>query len=151
MPSPIGPLTLVFDDAGRLMRIDFGEITRRSHQECAGANQAEIQLHEYFAGTRKVFDMVLSPQGTPFQQAVWNELLKIPFGQTRSYGDVARALGRPTLTRAVGAANGANPIPIIIPCHRVIGSDGSLTGYGGGLKIKAKLLEHEGLLSPALL
>jgi len=109
------------------------------------------QLNEYFHGGRKSFDLPLAPEGTPFQQAVWKELLRIPFGQTRSYGDVAKRLGRPTLTRAVGAANGANPIPIIIPCHRVIGADGSLTGYGGGLEIKSKLLAHEGVLPGILL
>ena len=146
--SPIGPLTLAFDDAGALVSIDFGK--KHSGGSDVGAD-AVNQLEEYFQGRRREFNICLAPHGTPFQLAVWNELLKIPFGQTRSYGDVARALGRPTSTRAVGAANGANPIPIVIPCHRVIGSDGSLIGFGGGLEIKARLLEHEGLFSPALL
>lgn len=105
----------------------------------------ETQLGEYLAGERRVFDVPLDPRGTPFQIAVWRELLNIPHGQTRSYQDVAVAIGRPTAVRAVGAANGSNPIPIIIPCHRVIGRDGSLTGYGGGLPMKERLLCLEGV------
>jgi methylated-DNA-[protein]-cysteine S-methyltransferase len=101
------------------------------------------QLAEYFAGERRVFELVLDHGGTPFQSAVWAELVRIPFGETRTYADVARAIGRPSATRAVGAANGTNPIPIVLPCHRVIGSDGQLTGYGGGLPLKARLLAWE--------
>jgi O-6-methylguanine DNA methyltransferase len=101
------------------------------------------QLAEYFAGERCSFDLVLDHRGTPFQSAVWAELARIPFGETRTYADIARAVGRPTATRAVGAANGTNPIPIILPCHRVIGSDGTLTGYGGSLPLKARLLAWE--------
>jgi methylated-DNA-[protein]-cysteine S-methyltransferase len=106
------------------------------------------QLEEYFAGSRQEFDLPLSPRGTPFERSVWEELRRIPFGETRSYADVARALGKPAATRAVGRANGANPIPIVVPCHRVIGSNGSLTGFGGGLDAKARLLEIEGLSLP---
>jgi methylated-DNA-[protein]-cysteine S-methyltransferase len=101
------------------------------------------QLTEYFAGQRRVFDLPLGPQGTGFQTLVWRTLLQIPYGETWSYGQLARAIGRPAASRAVGAANGRNPIPIIVPCHRVIGSNGDLTGYGGGLPIKRWLLDHE--------
>jgi methylated-DNA-[protein]-cysteine S-methyltransferase len=107
------------------------------------------QLAEYFAGQRRVFDLPLAPDGTPFQQQVWRQLLEIPFGFTSSYGELARAVGRPNASRAVGAANGRNPISIIIPCHRVIGSDGSLTGYGGGEPAKRWLLDHESPLLTA--
>nr|HEX4318699.1 methylated-DNA--[protein]-cysteine S-methyltransferase [Kofleriaceae bacterium] len=106
---------------------------------------AARQLADYFAGTRRDFDLPLAPRGTGFQQIVWRGLLAIPFGETCSYGELAAAIGRPAASRAVGAANGANPIAIIIPCHRVIGSDRTLTGYGGGLPVKKWLLAHEGL------
>lgn len=109
---------------------------------------AAKQLREYFAGTRDAFDLPLAPDGTAFQRRVWDALLAIPHGVTRSYGDIARAIGSPTASRAVGAANGQNPIAIIIPCHRVIGSSGSLTGYGGGMPTKKWLLEHERALLP---
>jgi methylated-DNA-[protein]-cysteine S-methyltransferase len=101
------------------------------------------QLDEYFRGERTDFDLPLAPRGTEFQCAVWRALLQIPFGETWSYQKLARALGRPDAMRAVGAANGQNPLPIVIPCHRVIGADGSLTGYGGGLALKQWLLKHE--------
>jgi methylated-DNA-[protein]-cysteine S-methyltransferase len=101
------------------------------------------QLRAYFAGDLETFDLPLAPAGTPFQLAVWRELCKIPYGKTISYGELARHLGNPNASRAVGLANGANPIPIVIPCHRVIGSNGKLTGYGGGLPIKEKLLALE--------
>jgi methylated-DNA-[protein]-cysteine S-methyltransferase len=104
----------------------------------------EKQVTEYFAGTRKTFDLALAPEGTPFQQRVWQELLTIPFGETMSYGELATRVGNPKASRAVGGANGQNPISLIIPCHRVIGTDRSLTGYGGGLNIKEALLNHEG-------
>jgi O-6-methylguanine DNA methyltransferase len=106
-------------------------------------HEALAQLAEYFAGDRRIFELVLDHGGTPFQSAVWAELARIPFGETRTYADVARAIGRPSATRAVGAANGSNPIPIVLPFHRVIGSDGQLTGYGGGLPLKARLLAWE--------
>jgi methylated-DNA-[protein]-cysteine S-methyltransferase len=101
------------------------------------------QLAEYFAGDRKQFDVPLAPRGTPFQLEVWRMLQRIPYGETRSYADIARSIGRPAATRAVGAANGANPIPIIIPCHRVIGTNGALTGFGGGIAVKRRLLDLE--------
>jgi methylated-DNA-[protein]-cysteine S-methyltransferase len=101
------------------------------------------QLRAYFAGELETFDLPLAPEGTPFQLEVWRRLCEIPYGETISYGELARRLGNPNASRAVGLANGANPIPIVIPCHRVIGSDGKLTGYGGGLPIKEKLLALE--------
>lgn len=107
------------------------------------AIQCCSELKEYFDRQRTEFTLPLAPHGTPFQEAVWKELLRIPFGATRSYGDIARAVGDPNTIRAVGNANGRNPISIIIPCHRVIGANGSLTGYGGGLWRKQWLLEHE--------
>jgi len=105
--------------------------------------KAASQLDEYFKGKRKVFDLPLSLNGTDFQIDVWKALQKIPFGETRSYGEIARVIRRPKAVRAVGMANNRNPIVIIVPCHRVIGHDGSLTGYGGGLELKQKLLELE--------
>ena len=101
------------------------------------------QLDEYFAGTRTDFDVPLDPRGSAFQRAAWRGLATIPFGETVSYGEQARRLGHDGKARAIGAANGANPIPVILPCHRVVGSDGSLTGFGGGLETKAWLLHHE--------
>lgn len=101
------------------------------------------QMREYFAGTRTDFDLELRPEGTAFQQSVWQELQRIPYGQTISYAELARRIGKPKACRAVGAANGRNPIPIVIPCHRVIGSSGHLTGYGGGTPAKEWLLRHE--------
>ena len=111
------------------------ELTQRCQQ----------QLNEYFAGQRRVFDLPLEPQGTPFQRSIWVCLLRIPFGQTASYRAIAEMANNRQAVRAVGAANGKNPIGIIVPCHRVIGSDGTLTGYAGGLERKAWLLEHEGV------
>jgi methylated-DNA-[protein]-cysteine S-methyltransferase len=106
------------------------------------------QLREYFAGSRETFSVPLRPAGTPFQLSVWRALEEIPYGHTRTYRDIACMLGRPTATRAVGAANGQNPLPIFVPCHRVIGSNGSLTGFGGGLDVKLALLRLEGVLLP---
>jgi methylated-DNA-[protein]-cysteine S-methyltransferase len=106
---------------------------------------AVTQIREYFDGKRKEFSLALAPQGTPFQQRVWKELLNIPHGAAISYGELAARVGNPKASRAVGAANGQNPISLIIPCHRVIGSDKSLTGYGGGLNVKEALLKHEGV------
>jgi methylated-DNA-[protein]-cysteine S-methyltransferase len=153
LPSPIGTLTVVEAGDGSLFEVLFdGQAPPKDAIHNANAaSEAAKQLTEYFDGKRRDFNLKLSPKGTEFQRAVWNELLAIPYGQTRSYLQIAVSLGKPTATRAVGAANGANPIPIIVPCHRVIGADGSLTGFGGGLDIKRKLLELEGLLSPALL
>jgi methylated-DNA-[protein]-cysteine S-methyltransferase len=101
------------------------------------------QLRQYFAGKRQQFELPISPQGTPFQERVWQELRKIPYGETVSYGTIAQRIGKPKACRAVGMANSKNPIPIIIPCHRIIGKDGSLTGFGGGLPVKKQLLELE--------
>ena len=108
-----------------------------------GARQALGQLAEYFAGSRQDFDLPLRPQGTAFQQTVWQALLDIPYGTTESYGELARRIGQPTASRAVGLANGRNPISIVIPCHRVVGANGSLTGYGGGIERKRTLLDLE--------
>mgnify|MGYP000773019812 CR=1 FL=1 len=105
--------------------------------------EAEEQLNEYFAGARREFDLPLAPKGTPFQKAVWAEMNKIPYGETRTYGQIAAQIGRPTACRAVGMANNRNPIVIVIPCHRVLGYDGKLTGYAGGLDIKERLLALE--------
>jgi methylated-DNA-[protein]-cysteine S-methyltransferase len=113
--------------------------------------RAADQLAEYFAGERRDFDLPLAPRGTPFQVAVWRALARIPFGATCSYGELARVVGRPSASRAVGAANGQNPLAIILPCHRVIGANGELTGYGGGLPLKRWLLDHEhGRVQPVL-
>lgn len=120
--------------------------TEAQGTDAAGVlDQVEGELAEYFAGGRRTFDIALAPRGTPFRQRVWDALLDIPFGETISYGELARRIGDPNASRAVGAANGANPIPIIIPCHRVIDSRGRLHGYGGGLERKAQLLSHEGI------
>jgi methylated-DNA-[protein]-cysteine S-methyltransferase len=105
---------------------------------------AAAQLEEYFAGKRRRFDLPLAPRGTEFQRRVWRALTEIPYGQTISYGELARRIAKPSASRAVGLANGATPLPVIVPCHRVIGADGSLTGFGGGLPIKRKLLALEG-------
>jgi methylated-DNA-[protein]-cysteine S-methyltransferase len=112
---------------------------------------AAAQLAEYFAGARRDFSVPLAPRGTGFQRLVWAELVKIPFGETRSYGELARALDRPSASRAVGAANGRNPLSILVPCHRVIAGSGALTGYAGGLDAKRWLLEHEARQLPLTL
>jgi methylated-DNA-[protein]-cysteine S-methyltransferase len=148
LESPIGTLLLAAD-ADRLKQILFSTNGRLSRpdptwQEDPTALQEVIrQLRAYFAGELETFDLSLAPQGTPFQQRVWSELQKIPYGETISYGELARRMGNSNASRAVGLANGSNPIPIVIPCHRVIGSNGKLTGYGGGLPTKEKLLALE--------
>lgn len=139
--SPVGPLILTEED-GVLTELLFGEADSLGGRTPL-LDEAARQLTEYFAGKRRIFDLPLNPQGTPFQKRVWNALCDIPYGETRSYGDIARAAGSPKGFRAVGMANHRNPISIIIPCHRVVGSDGSLTGYGGGLHIKEYLLALE--------
>lgn len=152
MKSPVGLLTLVASDEA-LLSLSWGE--DRSHlpsdQRVASEgsdnlilDRAEQQLQEYFQGKRKSFDLPLEPKGTEFQKQAWQQLLQIPHGQCITYGEQARRLGRPRASRAVGAANGKNPIGIIIPCHRVIGASGHLTGFAGGLGIKKQLLELEG-------
>lgn len=143
MNSPIGGLRL-HSSAGLLTAIDFGAEPRGQRASDSLLDMVENQLAEYFSGTRTDFDLPLANDGTQFQQKVWGELRRIPYGETASYGDIARRLGyEPVVSRAVGAANGANPIPIIVPCHRVIGSNGTLTGYAGGLERKITLLDLE--------
>lgn len=144
IPSPIGPLLLSGSERA-LEGLHMSPAAPRPGWRSAREPfaQAAEQLEQYFAGERDSFDLALHMRGTGFQRDVWNALLTIPYGETRSYGEIARQVGRPDRARAVGAANGSNPISIIVPCHRVIGSDGSLTGYGGGLDRKRWLLEHE--------
>ncbi len=147
-PSPIGALTLVATDTalvGLFMEAHTSEplIAEAEERRTPLLTTVSAQLDEYFAGRRERFDVPLAPRGTAFQTSVWAVLQLIPFGVTWSYAQVARALGSPKAVRAVGAANGRNPISVIIPCHRVIGADGSLTGYGGGLPRKRWLLAHE--------
>ncbi|MCU9948723.1 MULTISPECIES: methylated-DNA--[protein]-cysteine S-methyltransferase [unclassified Pseudomonas] len=146
--SPIGPLLLAGDEAGlRLLHMETEQSTALDPLWQPAARQLDKacrQLDEYFAGKRKRFDLQLAPQGTEFQRAAWQALLEIPYGQTISYATQALRIGRPKAVRAIGLANGANPIAVIIPCHRVIGRDGSLTGFGGGLERKAILLRLEG-------
>lgn len=151
LETPVGPLGLVgdgeyllrvlFPDAGRAVMI--ADCGRRDDGALA---TARTQLAQWFAGERRAFDLPLRLDGTPFQRRVWAALREIPFGRTESYGALARRIGHPTSSRAVGAANGSNPVPVIVPCHRVIGADGSLTGFGGGLPCKRWLLAHEGSL-----
>jgi len=144
MQSPVGTLWLSAEH-DQLVALDLPDRPAPTAQ--IGRSdvlvRAAAQLAEYFAGERRVFDLPLAPAGTEFQRAVWHALARIPFGVTCSYGDLARVIGRPSASRAVGAANGANPIAIILPCHRVIGASGALTGYGGGLPMKRWLLDHE--------
>ncbi|HEU0031314.1 MAG TPA: methylated-DNA--[protein]-cysteine S-methyltransferase [Kofleriaceae bacterium] len=143
--SPLGPLLLV-ERAGELAAVHLPP-----HEPLADAiaertpllQRTAQQLAEYFAGERRTFELPLAPRGTGFQDRVWRALTQIPYAETRSYGELARAIGRPAASRAVGAANGKNPIAIIIPCHRVIGANGTLTGYAGGLPAKRWLLAHE--------
>lgn len=155
--SPCGPLLCVVDGTGAVLRIEFAKGRRpaRMREELARTGARVIddagrtravreQLWDYFAGRRERFTLALSPHGTPFQRAVWQAMQGIPFGETRSYAHIARMVGKPRAARAVGRATGANPIPIVIPCHRVVGSDGTLVGFGGGLDVKAQLLAHEG-------
>lgn len=146
--SPIGEILIAGDDDG-LRFIGFPEGKGRiepqdgwTRSERAFADAAR-QLKEYFAGKRQTFDLELAPTGTRFQRAVLHALQRIPYGETRSYADIAQAIGNPRAVRAVGAANGRNPLPIVIPCHRVIGSNGSLTGFGGGIEAKRFLLDLE--------
>jgi len=148
MPSPIGVLRLVADRHG-LREVRFAEPRhpRSTPADWVRASEplafARVQLEEYFAGERVAFDLPLHPLGTPFQLSVWRELARIPYAATASYGDIAKRIDNPAAVRAVGSANGQNPIPIIVPCHRVIGSNGSLTGFGGGLPTKQFLLALE--------
>jgi methylated-DNA-[protein]-cysteine S-methyltransferase len=150
--TPIGTLRLI-SNGTHLLRIEFQgqysdlkplrETRDPALSACAG------QLGEYFRGKRRRFELPLAPQGTDFQRSVWAALADIPHGELRSYRDIANAINNPAAVRAVGAANGRNPLPVVVPCHRVIGSDGSLTGFAGGLAIKRQLLELEGALATA--
>jgi methylated-DNA-[protein]-cysteine S-methyltransferase len=154
--TPVGKLMLAGCEDHGLRHIAFqcgrGAMAPKPgwKQSAAPFRDAERQLREYFRGKRTEFDLPLHPKGTPFQLAVWKALAEIPYGQTRSYGDVARAVGRPAAVRAVGLANGRNPLPIVVPCHRVIGANGKLVGYGGGLAVKQALLDREREVSAAL-
>ncbi|WP_263416316.1 methylated-DNA--[protein]-cysteine S-methyltransferase [Terriglobus albidus] len=148
--SPVGALKLVASDKGLAAILWENDSPRRVPLSGLVENdshpvllKAERQLDEYFAGSRRAFDLPLDMRGTTFQKDVWEALLAIPYGETRSYGQLAKQLGRPSASRAVGAANGRNPISIVVPCHRVIGSSGKLTGFAGGLDVKARLLEME--------
>ena len=148
MESPIGPLLLAGDDSG-LRRIGFPEGKNPPQPAPEWRRDAQClryiaeQLDAYFAGSLRDFDLPLQMQGTPFQLSVWKALRDIPYGETISYGELARRIGNPKGSRAVGLANGANPIPVVVPCHRVIGSTGKLTGFGGGLRTKETLLALE--------
>lgn len=154
MDSPVGALLLAGNDAG-LHVISFPN-GHKARQPETGWQKTELsefahvtgQLTAYFEGKTTEFDVTLKPRGTPFQMAVWAALQEIPYGETISYGELAQRIGKPSASRAVGAANGANPLPIIIPCHRVIGANNTLTGFGGGLDVKAFLLELEQAVQP---
>lgn len=162
--SPLGPMRLVSSDEGivlcefddrralpaemREIEAEFGSLPREGGS--AFIDQLEIELREYFAGRLREFRTRLAPFGAEFERSVWDLLLKIPYGETRTYGEVARKLGDVGMSRAVGRANGRNRIGVVVPCHRVIASDGTLHGYGGGLERKRKLLELEGALGGGL-
>lgn len=157
--SPFGPIQAALTEGGALSYLGFADHEARTRlmarlearsaaflREPGCCRELESQLGDYFAGRRQGFSLPLALEGTPFQLRVWAELLKIPYGQTLSYGELARRLGDPGLSRAVGAANGANPVSLLVPCHRVIGGNGTLTGYAGGLERKRGLLALEGAL-----
>ena len=141
--TPFGPAWASVDESGAVTVFNFGlgDGVGKRNPEVA------LQLDEFFAGKRRTFDFPLAPKGSGFQKRVWTELLKIPFGETISYGELARRIGNPAASRAVGRANATNPIALIVPCHRVIGTNGKLTGYGGGLDLKEKLLAWERALA----
>lgn len=154
--SPAGRIALAVTDDGRLLRASFreGAYERTLEQEVeddgyqidrspTGTAAARAQLEEYAAGERQLFDVPVVLAGTPFQQAVWSALMRIPYGETRTYAQLGQMIGRPGAARAVGRANATNRIPLVIPCHRVIGADGSLTGFAGGTHLKVRLLDHE--------
>ena len=144
LPTPVGPVTVAVDAAGALTRVDFADTPGGAAPGVDVAlDRAVAQLEEYFVGVRTDFDLPIAAAGTVFQQRVWTALRDIPYGATESYGSLARRLGAPGASRAVGLANGRNPIAIVVPCHRVIGSSGTLTGYAGGIERKRWLLDHE--------
>jgi len=147
--TPVGPVRITAS-GGRIRSVHLGadggeDAVTGGPADRALVLRAAAQLGEYFDGTRTAFDLPLDAEGSDFQRAVWGELSRIPYGTVTSYGEIARRLGRPTGSRAVGAANGRNPIAVVVPCHRVIGADGTLTGYAGGLWRKEWLLAHEGV------
>ena len=151
LDSQLGRILIAADTAGlRLISFQNGKNARSPEPDWVEDPEALAdvadQLEAYLAGERETFDLELAPSGTPFQLEVWRGLARIPYGTTISYAELARRIGKPKAIRAVGAANGANPLPIVLPCHRVVGADGSLTGYGGGLEIKEALLQLEGAL-----
>ncbi len=159
MPSPLGPLHLGATDEGLFAMLFASQVTRddapgalvievADRHEHAVVEHAARELDAYFAGTLTTFTVPLAPRGTPFQRAVWAALVAIPFGERRAYRDIASAIGRAGADRAVGAANGQNRVGIIIPCHRVVGADGALTGYAAGLDTKRWLLAHEARVRP---
>jgi AraC family transcriptional regulator of adaptative response/methylated-DNA-[protein]-cysteine methyltransferase len=163
LETPLGLMTAVADEE-YLLALEFedrgtrrGDIDRLLARTGCGLRPGSTgpiesirrELAEYFAGVRSAFETPVSPLGTPFEQSVWQTVRAVPYGETRSYRDLAVTLGRPAATRAVGRANGANPVPIVVPCHRIIGSDGSLCGYGGQMWRKRWLLEHERRTRPA--
>ena len=146
--TPFGLFAAWVDEAGRLLRFRFRSddaerVDSEATQNPAALENVRRQVAEYSAGKRQIFEFDLLPEGADFEQLVWKALSDIPFGRTVSYGAIAKTIGLPGAARAVGAANNANPIALIVPCHRVIGSDGALVGFGGGLLLKRKLLEHE--------
>ena len=147
LETPVGRLRLVASETGLREVLFAGEAPSPDGELADGESpvlaEAARQLREYFDGARTSFSLPLDPIGTPFQLEAWRRLADIPFGETVSYAEQARRVGRPRAVRAIGAANGRNPLPIVLPCHRVIGSDGSLTGFGGGLHVKRALLDHE--------
>lgn len=143
--SPVANLFLV-EEQGQLVEISFHHLKKKEEMEEKNTEllqEVKRQLEEYFSGRLQNFDLPLKPKGTDFQKQVWKALLPIPYGETKSYGDIAKQIGKEKAVRAVGGANHVNPISIVIPCHRVIGKNGNLTGYGGGLEVKEKLLELE--------
>lgn len=148
IPSPFRTFAAWVDEGGRLLRFHLSErgaerVDPEARRDDGRLAHVRRQVDEYAGGTRRVFDLELAAEGPEFHRQVWAALRAIPFGETASYGEIARRLGQPGAARAVGAANHANPIAVIVPCHRVIGSDGSLTGYAGGLALKRRLLAHE--------
>ena len=150
LDSPFGPVCLAGTEQG-LRRIDFQcgdrpvQLAHMWQEDTDLLDSAKHQLQEYFQGQRQSFTLPLTPPGTPFQQRVWQELQRIPFGTTLTYRELAKYLGIPQAARAVGHANGRNPLAIVIPCHRLIGSDGQLRGYASGITLKQRLLQHEGV------
>ena len=149
LSTPVGALRIEADERA-ITKIWFHASEPPAAPSTPLLAELARQLSEYFAGERRQFDLPIAPSGTPFQREVWRALEEIPYGATWSYAELARRIGRPSAERAVGAANGQNPIPIVIPCHRVIGSNGSLTGFGGGLGVKQQLLALEGVRTPLL-